>query len=110
LRPVRQHLPELLSLAVTLFPQESFHTEPYSDTKGPAQEILDFLMSRPTPEQILTFKCSPSSQARVEELLEKNQQNDLTEEEMGELDIYQEINHFFILLKAHARTLTVTNN
>ena len=110
LRPIQKHLPELLSLAVDLFPQESFRATPHSPINDPTQEILDFLVSKPTPEQILGFKCSPSVQAHLDELLEKNAQGILNEEEEGELDVYQQINHFFILLKAHARTRLVTNN
>lgn len=101
LSPMRQQLPELLSLAVDLFPQP--HSQPFSETYDPAQEILDFLVHTPSPEQILGFKCSPPVQARLEELLEKNQQGTIAEEEAIELDTYHQINHFFILLKAHAQ-------
>jgi hypothetical protein len=110
LRPMQQYLPELLALAVNLFPQQSRQTSSTDDIQDPAQEILDFLVSKPTPEQILGFKCSSSAQACLEELLEKNQQGLLNEEEEGLLDVYQQITHFFILLKAHARTQLVTNN
>jgi hypothetical protein len=72
--------------------------------------MLDFLISRPTPEQILTFKSSPAAQARLETLLDKNREENLNEDEMLELDMYQELNHFFILLKAHARSVLFSGN
>jgi hypothetical protein len=76
----------------------------------PAQEVLDFLLSRPTPEQIVDFKSSPVTQARLEELLEKNREGHLNEEETFELDMYQQVNHFFILLKARAHSAVLSKN
>jgi len=52
---------------------------------------------------------SPTTQARLEELLAKNSEDGLSEEETAELDVYEQINHIMILLKARARTLLSPN-
>ncbi len=54
-------------------------------------EMLDFLAGGPTPEQIIAFKLSPATQARLEELLDKNREAELTNEETAELDVYKQI-------------------
>ncbi len=66
-------------------------------------EAFDFLTSRPTLEQIAEFKISASLQDRVEELLGKNRENGLTEQEAAEMNTFLKINHIMILLKAHAQ-------
>jgi hypothetical protein len=48
-------------------------------------EMLDFLAGGPTPEQIIAFKLSPATQARLEELLDKNREAELANEETAEL-------------------------
>lgn len=102
----QEQLPELLSIAVDLFPAEMpLTTLAKSEIVHPAmKDVIDFLLSRPTPAQIITFKVSPTTQARLEELLDKNRENLLTDDEAAELDTYQQINHLLILLKAHARS------
>ena len=65
-------------------------------------EIIDFLASRPTPEQIISFKISDAAQERLEELLDKNGETELTPEERTELDQYLQFSHVMILLKASA--------
>ena len=75
-----------------------------------AQEVLYFLLNRPTPEQMIMFKSSPAAQARLEDLLEQNREGPLSEAETFELDTYQQVNHFLILLKAHARTAVLSRN
>ena len=67
------------------------------------REMLDFLASGPTPQQIAAFKVSPSAQERLEELLEKNRESSLTDEEAVELDVYELVEHSMIRLKAQAR-------
>ncbi len=110
LRPLRHQLPRLLSFIVQAFPFEPVSVPFDSTTSHPAKEMLDFLINRPTPEQILVFKSSPAAQVRLETLLDKNREETLNEDEMLELDMYQELNHFFILLKAHARSVFFSEN
>lgn len=67
--------------------------------------MLDFLASSPTPAQIQTFKVSPQTQARLEELLDTQRDDGLTAEEAAELDTYSQINHALLLLKARTYTI-----
>lgn len=65
-------------------------------------EILDFLASQPSHQDILAFKVSPEAQARLRELLDRSRDGLLTEAETQELDDYQQLEHLMILLKARA--------
>ena len=63
--------------------------------------ILEFLISRPSPQEIVKFGPTPEMQERASELLEKNRAGSLTKKEKVELDEYVKINHLVTLLKAH---------
>jgi len=102
---LRDRLPALLSRVLDLLPLENPPTDLASEAPHPAfAEIIDFLATGPTPDQIVAFKASASVQARLEELLEKNREEGLTEAESAELDLYEQVNDLMILLKARART------
>lgn len=73
-----------------------------ANTSGTYQEILDFLISRPTSEQIVSFKVSETSQTRLAQLLEKNREAALTPEENTELDLYEQLDTLISLLKIRA--------
>jgi hypothetical protein len=66
-------------------------------------EILDFLASTPTPEQIVAYQPSKTVQGRLRALLNKKQSSGLTPEEQAEFDEFTQINHFMSLLKIRAR-------
>ncbi len=66
------------------------------------REVIDFLSSNPTTEQLIAFKISEVAQDRLEELLDKNREGELTAEEQAELDTYSHLNHLMIRLKARA--------
>jgi hypothetical protein len=66
-------------------------------------EVLDFLASTPTPEQIIVFQPSDSLQERLRYLLDQNQSAGLSREEQTELDEFSRINHFMSMLKIRAR-------
>lgn len=66
-------------------------------------EVIDFLSSSPSLEQIVQFKISASAQERLEALLDKNREEQLSAEEQTELDQYLQYRHVLILLKASAR-------
>ena len=63
------------------------------------QEVYRFLVSAPTPEQIIAFRPSESTQERVRQLLAANKTNRLTSEEQVELDEFERVNHFMSMLK-----------
>lgn len=66
-------------------------------------EIMDFMVSSPSPEAIIAFKPSPEMEARLAALMAKNQQDTLTDDERAELDAFLQLNHFVNMLKIHAR-------
>lgn len=102
--PRRKQLPELLSLALDLYPAVQPHAMQTPDATSLAyDEMIRFLARGATPQQILAFKLSPGAQARLTELLDKNREASLTPAEASELESYAQINHAFILLKARAR-------
>lgn len=65
-------------------------------------EVLEFLLSSPTPQAVIAFHASEGAQTRLRELLEKNRNGVLTDAEQIELDEVGRVQHFFILLKAKA--------
>ena len=67
------------------------------------REITDFLATSPAPEQLIAFQISHPAQARLEDLLDKNREEDLTVDETAELDAYLQARDLMILLKANAQ-------
>ncbi|MBV6623064.1 MAG: hypothetical protein KI793_08970 [Rivularia sp. (in: Bacteria)] len=106
LEPLQNRLPELLwqLLDVANLPTSISKTDQTEPTDIPLvyQEVLDFLIKRPTPEEIIAFKVSPQAQSRLEELLERNRSATLNSMELAELDVYEQLEHMMILLKARA--------
>lgn len=75
----------------------------YAPSASIQEEVLTFLLSSPTSEQILAFHASDAAQARLRHLLDANREGALSPEERAELDEASQMNHFVILLKAKAR-------
>ena len=97
-------LPELVREAIEAKLGKHFATSSDGSSRGRIyQEIIDFLVSRPSARQLLDFKISESAQERLEDLLEKNREAELTPEERAEVDQYLEYRRVMILLKASAR-------
>lgn len=100
----REQLPRLLAMTLELFPTEPPETLPVSYTSHPVfEEMLAFLASGPSPARIVAFKISSAAQRRLGELLDKNREEGLTLEETTELDVYTQVHHLLLLLKARAR-------
>ena len=74
------------------------------NTSGVYQEILDFLISRPTSKQIIDFKVSEAAQNRLQVLLQRNRETTLTPSESAELDLYEQLDTFISFLKIRACT------
>jgi hypothetical protein len=72
------------------------------NTSDTYQEILDFLIDRPTSAQIINFKVSAASQLRLQTLLQKNCEIDLTAAETAEIDLYQQLDTLIGFLKIRA--------
>jgi len=54
-------------------------------------------------QEILDYKISDEGQERLETLLDTNREGTLTPPERDELEEFLQINHLFIMLKAHLR-------
>ncbi len=78
----------------------------YAPPASIQEEILAFLLSTPTPQNIIDFQASESAQERLRYLLEANRQGTLNDEERVELDEASQMNHFVMLLKARAHRET----
>jgi hypothetical protein len=65
-------------------------------------DLLDFLIEKATPEQILAFKASGAAEERAEVLLEKNSAGTLTPDETAELQQMLQVDRLVSVLKARA--------
>jgi hypothetical protein len=70
------------------------------------QEVLDFLVSQPTSDQILGYKVSESAQLRLQTLLEKNREAALSASETSELNLYEQLDSLMTMLKIRAYAST----
>lgn len=67
------------------------------------EEVADFIASGTTPQNVIEFRPSEAAQARVEELLAREKDGDLSPAEKSELDQYLQLEHLMRLAKARAR-------
>ena len=105
LEPLQNQLPELLWQlldAANLPTNQPIVPRQTTDIPAVYQEVLDFLIKRPTSSEIVAFKVSPQAQTRLQQLLKKNRSATLTPTELAELDVYEQLEHMMILLKARA--------
>jgi len=65
-------------------------------------EVMEFLLSSPTPQQIIEFGASDIAQQRLRYLLDANRNDALIPEEIAELDEASHVNQFMMTLKAEA--------
>ncbi|MBK8880534.1 MAG: hypothetical protein IPN74_19095 [Haliscomenobacter sp.] len=64
--------------------------------------IADFIASM-DPQKVLELKAPPSISIRLEDLIDKEKEGNLTLEEKDELDHYVVLERLIRLAKAHAR-------
>lgn len=106
LKPLHNQLPELLGQLLEIHgysestPSTASHSNP--ESSAVYQEILEFLLERPTPIEISDFKVSPTVQNRLQALLDNNREDRLTPSETAELDTYEQLEHLMLLLKVKA--------
>ncbi len=111
LQPLQARLPELLTQLANNIPPDPASSDFFSTAVSSTietstySEVLDFLLARPTPEAIASFKVSDSSQMRLRKLLDKNREGGLSEVENAELDLYEQLDRLVTLLKARAYLL-----
>lgn len=101
LRPFNGYLPTVLQLSLTGFRTVATET---------ATEIVEFLATDPTPEEVLTYHVSARAQSRLQRLLTLNGAGLLSELEQRELDELEKIEHILIMLKAQLASSLSTNN
>lgn len=65
-------------------------------------EMVDFITSEISPQKIIAFKASDKLQKRVEKLISKEKNGQISAEEKSELDHYIFLEHIIVLAKAHA--------
>ncbi len=104
LAPIQQQLPQLLQQIAQSVPVDrpAAVASPPKTAYPVYNEFLDFLLTAPSPQEIMAFKVSAAAQSRLRELLEKNRDNRLTDAEQGELDAYEQGEYVMTLLKAKA--------
>lgn len=61
--------------------------------------ITDFLATEPSPQEIIDFYMPDDLQARLDELLDKNGEGEITFSEREELERFLNANQMFSLLK-----------
>ncbi len=97
LEQVRSQLPMLL----TQWIKASRVVQPEVQQTA-SQEVLSFLMRQPMPQDILSFKVSDVAQLRLKLLLDRNRENELSEDESLELNGYEQLDQLMQMLKIRA--------
>jgi hypothetical protein len=67
------------------------------------EEIIDFLAGGFTPDSLIAYQPSEEAKQRVENLIRREKNEDLSREETSELNHYMELEHILTLAKARAR-------
>lgn len=91
LQPIRTWVPTIIELSLVGFKTLATRT---------ASEVIEFLASNPSPQEVLDYHASERSQIRLQHLLTLNKAGLLGEAEQLELDEIQKIEHIVIMLKA----------
>ncbi|QSJ19753.1 hypothetical protein JYQ62_14190 [Nostoc sp. UHCC 0702] len=113
LEPFQNQLSELVTRLITtnLLGDTASNVVPNSTQPSPIYlEVLDFLVTRPTYEQILAFKVSERSQAQLQTLLEKNREGNLSSFETAELNLYEQLDALMTMLKVRAYSAIKTTS
>ena len=96
LDPLEDKLPQILELGL-----RELNATAQFGFEG-AAEVLEFLASLPTPQEIIALRPSEALQARISALLEKNRTGGLTHAEEQEWEQFQYLEHLVRLAKARA--------
>ena len=67
------------------------------------EELAAFFASAPNQQAILDFRPSQTAMDRASELLERNRQNQLSEEACEELNQFEQAEHLMRMIKARIR-------
>ncbi len=111
LAPLRSQLPALLLTAIEVASLDRAASASVLPSESRLlAELVELITRRPTATEIIAFKFSPQAQARLQELEDRNREVSLNRDESAELELYSQINHLMILLKARARQSYSTPN
>ena len=91
IRPIRSWLPAILELGLVGFRTLATET---------ASEIVEFLLTGPSPQDVLDYEVSERGQSRLRRLLALNRAGELGEGEQLELDELEQVEHIMVMLKA----------
>jgi hypothetical protein len=90
LKEIGERLPEFLALSLE---QPAVPAKLYRD-------ILSFLASDPAPEEIIAFRPAPEIIERLKTLLARETSGEITQTEKEEIDEFERIEHFMVMIKA----------
>jgi hypothetical protein len=76
---------------------------PIAPEKTIADVVSDFLASAPALVEIAAYRLPEDIQTRAQDLLEKNREGSLSQEERAEMEEFRRIDHLLTLMKAKAR-------
>jgi len=96
LSPLEDKLPQILELGL-----RELNASSQMGFTG-AAEVLEFLATLPTPEEIIALRPSEALQAQISNLLEKNRTQGLTPAEEQIWEQYQYLEHLIRMAKAKA--------
>ena len=65
-------------------------------------ELLDYLVDKATPQEILAFKASPEAQAYADDLLERQSAGQLSAEDAQILEQMEQVERLMSVLKTKA--------
>jgi hypothetical protein len=68
-------------------------------------EFIDFIAAGTTPEQIVAFRPSAQAQERVEDLIAREKEDQLSPDEQAELDHFFQLEHILRVAKARAEQI-----
>jgi hypothetical protein len=94
LQPMRPWLSTVLELSLVGFKTPAVRT---------ATEVIAFLATGPSANEVIKYQVSERAQNRLRRLLVLNEAGALSLEEQVELDEIEHIEHIMILLKAQAQ-------
>jgi hypothetical protein len=96
IQPFHDKLPQILELGL-----REFNASAQSGFSG-MSEVVEFLASLPTPEDIIALRPSESLQSQISLLLDKNRLVNLTPAEEQQWQGYQYLEHIVRMAKARA--------
>lgn len=97
LRPHEQDISRILELGLC-----EYSVREIGEFSGTAQ-VLEFLATLPSPEEIMQLRPSDELQKRLDQLLEKSRIGNLTETESTEWKQYQQLEHLVRMAKIRAK-------